>query len=415
MKQKKEGHQPATLGNKKGCVVLKSEERPGTRRLEHVVNINWVKIAVIAVVSCLCVKYSDTVFHLVRVIVGTMKPLFYGFVIAYVLNIFMKRLEKWYFPGHADGWAQRTRRPVCVFGSILLVLVIAVFLVIMVVPALSESIQVLTKDIPKVFQQFQAWLIKVLADTPELQDYVEGLKIDWNELFGKIGKFLSDGLNSLLTSTFSVVNVLASFVFTGVISVIFAIYMLFGKERLHEQIDKLTRVYAPERGRGTVIRFLRLAHETFTSFIIGQITEAFILGGLCAGGMAILQLPYAMMTGVVVGTTALIPVVGAYIGAIVGAFLIVTVSPLQAVEFLIYLAILQQVEGNIIYPRTVGGSIGLPGIWVLAAVTIGGGLLGIPGMLFGVPLAATLYKWIREDVHRRLAEDEEQALEGTKG
>ena len=173
---------------------------------------------------------------------------------------------------------------------------------------------------------------------------------------------------------------------------------------------------APRKPRGEILRFITLAHETFTSYIIGQITEAFILGFLCGTGMFILRLPYALMTGVIVGASALIPVMGAYIGAIVGAFLIVTISPLKAVEFVVYLAILQQIEGNVIYPRVVGGSIGLPGIWVLAAVSVGGGLLGIPGMLIGVPLTATVYKWIRMDVSTKLQAEAEatQAQENEK-
>ena len=179
--------------------------------------------------------------------------------------------------------------------------------------------------------------------------------------------------------------------------------MLFGKERLQYQLRKLATVYVAEGITGPVQRFLTLANETFTSYIIGQITEAIILGTLCGAGMFILRLPYALMTGVIVGSTALIPVMGAYIGAFVGTVMILTINPLKALEFLIYIAILQQVEGNLIYPRVVGGSIGLPGIWVLAAVTIGGGLFGILGMMIGVPLTATVYKWVRADVNKKLA------------
>lgn len=387
---------------------MKKEDHPEIRRLEHVININWIKIAVIAVVSVLVIKYSDPVIGWIGLLLGTMRPLFYGFAIAYVLNIFMKRLEKLYFPKKTDAWVQKTRRPVCVFSSVILVLAIVTFLILLVVPSLIDSIQVLTQDIPKSFMQFQRWLVKISADTPWIQNYVRDVEINWNSLFGKIGEFLQKGVGSLFTSAFSVTKLLASFAFTGIISVIFAIYMLFGKETLRKQFRTLLHVYAPRKPRGSFLQFASLAHETFTSYIIGQITEAFILGTLCGVGMCILRLPYALMTGVIVGATALIPVMGAYIGAIVGAFLIVTISPLKAVEFVIYLAILQQIEGNVIYPRVVGGSIGLPGIWVLAAVTVGGGLLGIPGMLIGVPLTATVYKWIRMDVNTRLQEENKE-------
>ena len=394
---------------------MKLEDHPEIRRLEHVVNINWIKIAVIAVVSVLVIKYSDPFIGGIKELLGTMRPLFFGFSIAYVLNIFMKRLERLYFPKKTDAWVQKTRRPVCVFSSVILVLAIVIFMILLVVPSLIDSIQVLTKDIPEAFIRFQKWLVKISADAPWIQSYVENVEVNWNSLFGKIGEFLQKGVGSLFNSAFSMTKLLASFAFTGIISLIFAIYMLFGKETLRRQFDKLLHVYAPRKPRGEILRFIALAHETITSYIIGQITEAFILGSLCGAGMFILRLPYALMTGVIVGATALIPVMGAYIGAIVGAFLIVTISPLKAVEFVVYLAILQQIEGNVIYPRVVGGSIGLPGIWVLAAVSVGGGLLGIPGMLIGVPLTATVYKWIRMDVSTKLqAEAEATQAQGNE-
>ena len=339
----------------------------------------------------------------IRLIVYTMRPLFYGLAIAYVLNIFMKKLEKIYFPKKTDAWVTKTRRPVCVFASIILVLVLAVMLIGLVVPSLLDAVHVITKDIPSAFIRFQKWLSGILENSPELQQYVDSLDIDWNSTFRKIGDFLSKGIGDLFNSAFSVANIIVSFLFTGLISVIFSIYMLFGKERLQYQLRKLATVYVAEGITGPVQRFLTLANETFTSYIIGQITEAIILGTLCGAGMFILRLPYALMTGVIVGSTALIPVMGAYIGAFVGTVMILTINPLKALEFLIYIAILQQVEGNLIYPRVVGGSIGLPGIWVLAAVTIGGGLFGILGMMIGVPLTATVYKWVRADVNKKLA------------
>ena len=369
-------------------------------------NKNWIKIAVLAIASCLCVKYSDTVFGLIVLLFDTLKPLWFGFAIAYVLDILMKKLERIYFPHRKDAWVGRTRRPVCVFASIFIVLFVAVFLILLVVPALGDSIYVLTKDIPKAFVRFQKWLSALAAQAgfSQIQEFVNSLKIDWNDLYNKLSGILSRGIGSIFTSAFSVANLIASFTITGVVAVIFAIYMLFQKENLKRQIKKAAGVYLPQKWRGVAEEFLHLAHDTFTSFISGQVLEAFILGTLCGVGMFILRLPYALMIGVIVGVSALIPVMGAYIGAILGAFMILTISPLKALVFLVFLVILQQVEGNVIYPRVVGGSIGLPGIWVLAAVTVGGGLMGVPGMLIGVPLSATLYKWIRLDVNKRSRE-----------
>lgn len=364
----------------------------------------WISIAVLAVLACLCIKYSDSVIEAVFVIGRSIKPLLYGFFIAYALNILMKKLERIYFPNRTDAWVIKTRRPVSIFISVFLVLFIIVFLVFLIIPALGDAVYVLTKDIPKAFQRFQVWTADSAADAGflELQEFVTDLEINWNDLYQKLMSFLSKGIGSLFNSAFSVANVMTSFIFTGIISIIFSVYMLFQKENIRRQLKKAASVYLPAKWRTSLEGLLHLADESFSKFITGQILEAFILGTLCGAGMFVLRLPYALMTGVIVGVSALIPIMGAYIGACVGAFMILTVSPFKALVFLIYLVILQQLEGNLIYPRVVGGSIGLPGIWVLGAVTVGGGLFGVMGMLLGVPLTATLYKWTRLDVNRRI-------------
>lgn len=364
-------------------------------------------IALLAVLSCLGVKYSEHIFGMAGMLITTVKPLIIGFVLAYVLDILMKKLERIYFPKRTEIWVTKTRRPVCVFGSIFIVFFAVIVIILLVVPALGESIQVLTSGIPKAFDRFLVWISGVAGEAgfEEVQEYVSALKIDWESLYEKLVGFLSKGVGGLFNSAFSVANVMISFIFTGVVALIFAIYMLFQKENLRRQLKNMARVYLPASWNERIMEFMSLAHDTFTSFISGQIMEAVILGTLCATGMFILRLPYALLTGVIVGVSALIPVMGAYIGACLGAFMIVTVSPFKALVFLIYLVILQQIEGNLIYPKVVGGSIGLPGIWVLASVTVGGGLFGVPGMLLGVPLSATVYKWIRKDVQTRLAEN----------
>ena len=368
---------------------------------------SWIKIAAVAVAACLCVKYSDGVLALAGQLLGTLTPLWCGFALAYVLDILMKKLERIYFPRTEAAWAVKTRRPVCVFASVFIVLFLFIFLLLLVIPALADSVYVLTKDIPRAFVRFQKWLSGLAAEAgfSEIQAFVNSLQIDWNDLYSKVTGVLSRGIGSIFNSAFSVANLLASFTVTGVVAVIFSIYMLFQKENLKRQLKKAAAVYLPQEWNGRLTEFLQLAHETFTSFISGQMLEAVILGTLCGTGMFLLRLPYALMIGVIVGVSALIPVMGAYIGAMLGAFMILTISPGKALAFLIFLAVLQQVEGNVIYPRVVGGSIGLPGIWVLASVTVGGGLLGVPGMLIGVPLAATLYKWVRMDVNQRLREN----------
>ena len=218
-------------------------------------------------------------------------------------------------------------------------------------------------------------------------------------------------------SVLSLVSATVSTAFTAVVSIIFSIYLLLGKEKLGRQISLVMKTYLKPAWYSHLVYFLETLHSCFRRFVVGQCTEAVILGLLCMGGMMLLRFPYASMVGALIGFTALIPVAGAYIGAGVGAFMIFTVSPFQSLFFLIFIAILQQLEGNLIYPKVVGSSIGLPGIWVLAAVTVGGGLFGLLGVLLSVPAASVLYTLLKRDVHRRLEEKmpaPEQAEEGTE-
>ena len=217
----------------------------------------------------------------------------------------------------------------------------------------------------------------------------------------KVADVVKSGFTSFVNSTLTAVGAVVGSVVNFFIGLIFGIYILSGKEKLHSQVSRIMHAYMKERTVARIRYIYRTANETFSSFIIGQCTEAVILGTLCTIGMLLFRFPYAPMIGAFIGATALIPIVGAYLGAAVGAFMILTVDPLKALLFIIFIVVLQQLEGNLIYPRVVGSSIGLPGIWVLAAVTVGGGLGGIGGMLLGVPVAATAYKLIRNDVAGR--------------
>ena len=244
-----------------------------------------------------------------------------------------------------------------------------------------------------------------------LQQWLNTLDINWPQFLEKAANYLTSGMGSIFSSAVSIVSNVGGLVMQVVIAFIFALYLLAGKEHLAGQCRSLAEVYLSPKTYRRLMYVFSTANETFSKFFIGQLTEAIIIGVLCTLGMLLFRFPYATMVGILVGATALLPVVGAYLGAGVGAFMILTVNPLQAIAFLIFIAILQQLEGNLIYPRVVGSSIGLPGIWVLAAVTVGGGLGGIFGMLLAVPVTATVYKLIRSDVHKRkaLAGDKAQA------
>ena len=210
-----------------------------------------------------------------------------------------------------------------------------------------------------------------------------------------------NGVGSVLGATVSVVSTTVGQVITLFLGLVFSAYLLLSKEKLSSQFQRLMRGYLGEKTTRKILHFVRTLDTSFHSYIVGQCTEALILGSLCILGMLLFRFPYAVMIGTLVGFTALIPIAGAYIGAVVGAFMIFTVSPVKALLFLVFLVVLQQLEGNLIFPRVVGQSIGLPGLWVLAAVTVGGGVAGIPGMLIGVPLTATFYRLIRADINSR--------------
>lgn len=326
-------------------------------------------------------------------------PLIVGCVMAYVLNILLVRLEKLYFPASNHPLVQKSRRVVCILLSFVILLIIAMLVINIVLPEVVSSIELIVKEIPGVWEELRAWGIANADQLPVIQQYLEQANFDWSASVKKVLDAVANGAGNMLNSMVGIATTAFGALVQLVIGLIFALYLLFGKERLSAQGLKIMNAYLKPAQRDQVLYVLRTVHEAFTNFIVGQCTEAVILGVLCALGMKILQLPYAVMTGTIIGVSALIPVAGAYIGGALGAFMIFTVAPAKALVFLIYLVILQQVEGNLIYPRVVGNSIGLPGLWVLAAVTIGGGVLGIPGMLLGVPLSAAAYKLFANHVN----------------
>lgn len=354
----------------------------------------------IAVLILLVIRF-DKVYSWLSQIWNVAFPLILGCLVAYILNIIMKALENHWFPDTNNKAALRARRGVCVFLSIFLIFA-AIFLIVRIVlPELVQAFSVMADEIPVYFEIIQDWIVDNGDLFPSLAERIGAMEINWQEMFNKAFTYITSGFSSMLSSAFSFVSQLLGSVVNIAIATIFAVYILMNKEKLQSQAKTLQKVYMKKSHMKTINHIIYTANECFTSFITGQCVEAVILGILCTVGMLILRLPYAPMVGTFIGATALIPMVGAYIGAVVGAFMIFTVSPIQSLAFLVFIVILQQLEGNLIYPKVVGASIGLPGIWVLAAVTIGGGLGGIPGMLIGVPLAATVYRLICLDVRER--------------
>lgn len=296
----------------------------------------------------------------------------------------------------------KAMRPVCILMSLLLLLLAAALLVQIVVPELVSSFKLIGRELPVVGEKIRQWLLSHSQSIPTMQGYLKKMDINWGSIAEKLFNFFSASAGGVLSSIITAISAFFGTAMNILIGFAFAIYLLYNKEKLLRQFQKLIFAWMKQKNAERLILVAQTAHKTFSSFIVGQFTEAVILGLLCTVGMMLFRFPYAAMTGAVVGVTALIPIVGAYIGAVVGAFMILTVSPLQAALFVLFLVVLQQLEGNLIYPRVVGTSIGLPGMWVLAAITVGGSLLGIPGMLLGVPTAATVYKLLGFSVNERL-------------
>lgn len=364
-----------------------------------------VKYLLLAAVLVLAITKFNVLLEFVSKLWGIIFPLVLGGIMAYILNIVMRRLEKWYFPKSRNKLVQKTKRMVCIFLSFFLIVLIIFLVFRLVIPELINTITMIGHWIPIELAKLQEFLAEHSDQIPELEKWINSLSFDWEATAQKLLSYLTSGVGGILGSTLSLVGTISIGVTNFVIGLIFAIYILANKEKLKRQLMKIARAYCKPALVEKTLGVLKVANETFSSFIVGQCTEAVILGTLCVIGMKICQFPYAPMIGAFVGATALIPVVGAYLGGAVGFLMILTVSPLKAVLFVVFLVILQQLEGNIIYPRVVGSSIGLPGMWVLAAVTVGGGLAGVGGMLLGVPLTATIYKLLRSDVNKRVLKE----------
>ncbi len=363
--------------------------------------IEWrscFRVGITAFLLFLCITYWPSFAKFVGTLFGVASPLLIGCVIAYIVNILMRFYERHYCPNTAKAGVIKSRRLVCMLAAFLTLVVILALLIAFVVPELAASVQLLVSQVPDAIRSLVDWL-EGLGILPEnLMASLNG--VDWQSKIQEILSVLATGVGNVLGTAVDIVSSVVSGAVTFVLAVIFSIYLLAGKEKIGGQCTRLLRRHMKEAHYEKLAHVLSVLDDCFHRYIVGQCTEAVILGSLCALGMFILRIPYAAMTGAVIAVTALIPVAGAYIGAIVGVLMILTVSPMKAVVFIIFLVILQQVEGNLIYPRVVGTSLGLPAIWVLAAVTIGGGLLGIGGMLVGVPLASAVYRLLREDVNK---------------
>ena len=386
---------------------MKLKDVKSDLRKEKGVLYTGAALLVLAALLIVVVQRFSIVLGWLKVLLGAVTPVFCGIVIAYILNVFVHFFEDIVFKPfskHKGKLWGKLKRPLAILLAYLVVLAFILFITCFIIPGLVESLQVLAvtaqETVPVYVNSAVKWVTEFAQknDLTFVQDFIKGF--NWTSLFSDVTKMTTDFLSSLVSVT---VNV-ASGVFTFVMGFIFSLYMLFGKEKLLRGVKSALLAYLPEKSARRISRVGAMANQVFFSFIRGQFLECVILGSLCYIGMSILQLEYALLISSIVALGALIPILGAYIGCASGVLVLLLVHPLHALIFLIFLLCLQQLEGNLIYPRVVGSSIGLPPVWTLFAVLFWGGVLGIPGILIGTPTTAVIYRLFRSSVHSRLRE-----------
>ncbi len=335
---------------------------------------------------------------------GVLSPFLVGGAIAFILNVPMGAIER-ALPlgrGRRKGLPKSLRRPLALILTLAAVGGVLTLAVCVIGPGVGEAAGSVTRQLPEAIRRLQEQLAAWEAALPQLQTLLGDMEIDWTALSQKAIALAQKWAGGLVSSGGGLIGGVVSGVSTFVIGLIFSFYVLLQKEKLSRQGRQVLYALLPMSWADRTLEVLRLSDQTFSSFLSGQCVEAVILGTLFAVSMTLFRMPYALLVGVLIALTALIPVVGAFIGCVVGALLIAVTDPWQALGFIVLFLVLQQVEGNFIYPHVVGSSVGLPSIWVLAAVTLGGKLMGIAGMLFFIPLCSVLYALFRDFVKGRL-------------
>ena len=361
----------------------------------------------LGVAGCIVLYF---VLHETGRIVGLLKtgikilmPFIAGAVVAFILNVPMRAIEKWFKGVKKDG----LRRALAIILTLFFVILVLFGVFYLLIPQIISTVESLVATLPDFFNRVYNQTMAFLNDNPEVMEWLsentDFENLDLAGLIQKLVSFISNSLTSIADKAFQLVIGLSTGIFNGVLSFVFALYCLARKEILARQGRRLLYAIVPEKIADEVVRILRMSNSTFSNFISGQCLEAVILGLMFTVCMTIFGMPYMPLVSVTIAVTALVPIVGAFVGCIVGAFFILIDSPILAFWFVIMFLILQQIEGNLIYPRVVGTSIGLPGMWVLVAVAVGGDLMGVAGMLLMIPLASVLYALIREFAHKRLA------------
>lgn len=340
----------------------------------------------------------------IRALFKLLSPFIIGLCLAFVMNLLLCPLER----AWDDIWGEsksaakvKLKRPVCLVLALLIFLGIISALFFVLIPQISATASTISTKVPDAIMKTELWWGNITAFFAEHNVVLPTFDLEPETIIKTVSDFIAQQGEQVFGKTMDITISIFSALINLILALVFSLYVLAQKERLGKNAKKLMYASMKEKTADRALELLSLTGNTFSRFVSGQVTEAFILATLCFIGMSILRMPYALVVSFVIGFTSLVPIFGAWVGAIIGAFLIVFVSPIKALGFVVFLLILQQIEGNVIYPKVVGKSVGLPGIWVLAAVTIGGGLFGVSGMLFGVPIFSIIYTLMGEFVRSR--------------
>lgn len=368
-------------------------------------------LIVFTILMFLGIQHIDVVLNAVRLLLRLVFPFLLGGCMAFIINVPMSALEQLLFSraekaaakgGKAAGLLVRIKRPASLVLTLVLIVLVLNLVIFTVVPEVASTVAVLSQRLPDFFAQLSETARRTFEEYPEIVNQLSAMEISGEQIMNSVTAFLQSGV----TSTFNVAMGIANGVMNFFIGLVFAIYILARKEALGRQALLLLRAFFTDKVVQAVHDIGSLTYKTFANFLSGQCIEAVILGLMFFISLSIFGFPYAMLIGVLIAFTALIPIFGAFIGCVVGAFLILMVDPMQALYFIILFLVLQQVEGNFIYPYVVGNSVGLPSIWVLVAVTVGGSAMGIVGMVIFIPMVSVLYALLRGYVYQRIAQKE---------
>lgn len=354
-------------------------------------------ITYIALIIFVLVNF-EKILSILGYIINIFSPFIFGVIVAFVLNVLVNFIERKLFGKVKKKTWLKIKRPLSITISVVLVIFIIVFIMNLLIPQLKNSVSLFTDSLPT----YKEDIINIMNKF-NLEETTIKKVSDYLDNFGKvITDYIKGNSKDVITVTTEVATSLIAIISKAVIAIVFAIYIIAQKETLKRQFNKLMNAYLKPRTVNRINKYASMANTTFSNFVTGQCLEALIFGSLCFLGMLILRLPYATTIAVLLGFTALIPVFGAFIGTFLGAFLILMISPIKAIIFVVFILVLQQIEGNLIYPKVVGKSVGLPGIWVLLSVTIGASVGGILGMLIATPLCSLLYILLRQAVNDRI-------------